>query len=65
MCSVAVVSPCGAQMVSLPDQGKVAGAVTDAIDEEGGSRSAGSVNLKMEGKRKKFFKGKQLQFVDN
>ena len=44
MCSVAVVSPCGAQMVSLPDQGKVAGAVTDAFDEEGGLGSACNIN---------------------
>ena len=39
-----VVSPCEGLMVSLPCQGKVAGAVTDAIDEEGGSGSARNIN---------------------
>ena len=34
----ALVSPCEGLMVSLPSQGKVAGAVTDAIDEEEGGR---------------------------
>ena len=47
----AVVSPCEGLMASLPCQGKVAGAVTDAIDEEGGSGSAGNINNVTKGEK--------------